>query len=151
MSAIDDFDFLFGCWSVRHRRLRSRGCGCTVWDEFTGTAETRPLLGGLCNIEEHLIAGADCSGVALRTFDRATQLWRIFWVSKRDGVLQAPVHGRFVGAIGEFDGRDVDCGRLVHVRFLWNRGDAQAPRWEQSFSYDAGSSWELNWVMEFKR
>jgi hypothetical protein len=151
VSGAEDFDFLFGCWSVRHRRLRSRGCGCGVWDEFAGTAETRPLLGGLCNIEEHSIAGQEFSGIALRTFDREAQLWSIFWISEHNARLQPPVHGRFAGPLGEFEGRDADGGRLVQVKFIWDRSNPQAPRWQQSFSYDEGATWELNWLMEFER
>ena len=66
MSGIHDFDFLHGDWIVCHRRLRHRGVNCRDWDDIEGSAETRPLLGGLCNVEEHTIFGA--SGVAFRSF-----------------------------------------------------------------------------------
>jgi hypothetical protein len=151
LSKVDDFDFLFGRWDVRHRRLRERGCGCSDWDELAGTAETRPLLGKLCNIEEHLIEGGRFSGVALRTFVPAISLWSIYWVSIRDGALQPPVVGGFDGALGRFEGDDLDGGRPIRVRFLWDRADADEPRWEQSFPYDAGRTWELNWTMHFMR
>jgi len=151
MSSEHDFDFLFGCWSVSHHRLRERGRGCTIWEEFAGTAETRPLLDGLCNIEEHTIAGTSVSGIALRTFDRSTRRWSIFWAGERTGRLEPPVFGRFLGNLGTFEGEDVDEGRLVRVKFLWDRSDANAPRWEQSFSYDDGEIWELNWQMNFSR
>jgi hypothetical protein len=148
---VHDFDFLSGCWAVLHRRLRHRGIGSDEWDEFTGSAETRLLLDGLCNIEEHRIAGHDFSGVALRAFDRQTQLWSIYWVSDRDGRLQPPVTGRFAGDLGDFTGEDVDEVRPVRVRFLWDRSQSVSPRWAQSFSYDGGSSWETNWIMQFER
>jgi hypothetical protein len=35
------------------------------------------------------------------------------------------------------------------VRFEWRRGEA--PTWKQSFSYDSGATWALNWVMHFRR
>jgi len=150
MSGIHDFDFLHGDWIVSHRRLRHRGVNCRDWDDIEGSAETRPLLGGLCNIEEHQIPDQDFSGIALRTFDRAKQLWSIYWVSARDGLLQQPVIGRFEEGSGRFEGDDSDGGRPVKVRFLWQRGGG-SPRWEQSFSYDSGQTWELNWVMAFDR
>ncbi|HEU5067083.1 MAG TPA: DUF1579 domain-containing protein [Sphingomicrobium sp.] len=150
MRGQQDFDFLFGRWTVRHRRLRARGSGCRDWEEFDGTAETRPLLGGLCDIEEHQIPDQDFSGVALRTFEPAKELWSIYWVSARDGLLQRPVIGRFEGDIGRFEGDDADGDRPVKVHFLWQRG-GDLPRWEQSFSYDSGETWELNWVMVFQR
>jgi hypothetical protein len=37
------------------------------------------------------------------------------------------------------------------VRFLWDSTDPDAPLWEQAFSYDSGGSWEVNWIMQFRR
>ena len=148
---LTDFDFLHGNWAVRHHRLAERGRGCGDWLEFHGFAETLPLLDGLCNIEEHRIDGADFSGAALRAFAPARRQWSIYWVSGRAGVLEPPVVGGFSGAVGWFEGADVDGGRPVRVRFKWDRGDPDSPRWEQSFSYDDGLSWELNWTMDFRR
>lgn len=149
MSGAEDFDFLHGRWSVTHRRLRRRGASCTDWDQVEGTADTRPLLGGLCNIEEHAIPGA--SGVALRSFDRERRVWSIVWISASDGLIQPPVRGGFDGDLGHFEGEDVDDGRPVRVRFLWDRSHSAAPIWSQSFSYDDGATWELNWTMQFRR
>ena len=107
--------------------------------------------GGLCNIEEHRIAAADLSGVALRCFDKAAGRWAIYWVSERHGLLQPPVYGGFAGDIGLFEGDDFDSGRPVKVRFEWTRLMPGAARWEQAFSYDDGQTWETNWVMDFRR
>jgi quinol monooxygenase YgiN len=150
-SGLHDFDFLHGSWNVTHRRLKARGVGSTDWQEYSGTAETRPLLAGLCNIEEHRIEGQPFSGVALRCFDRAAKQWQIYWVSERDGLLQPPVHGKFAQGTGLFEGDDVDGGRPIRVRFLWRRITPASARWEQSFSYDAGKTWETNWIMDFER
>jgi quinol monooxygenase YgiN len=146
-----DFDFLIGRWSVQHRKLDERGVGSTDWRTYSGTAETRALLGGLCNVEEHRIDGHAASGVALRCFDRASARWAIYWVSERAGRVEPPVYGGFSGDEGIFEGADCDGGRLVKVRFLWRRIGEAAAHWEQSFSYDEGRSWECNWVMEFSR
>ena len=48
-----DFDFVFGDWLVRHRRLTVRLAGSDVWDEFDGTSSTRPVLGA-ANGYQHL-------------------------------------------------------------------------------------------------
>lgn len=146
-----DFDFLIGDWSVEHRRLRARGVGSRDWESFSGTAETRALLGGLCNVEEHRIEGSPSSGVAVRSFDKATQRWAIYWISQRDGALQPPIYGGFDGDEGMFEGVDIDCGKLVQVRFNWRRLGPDAARWEQAFSYDQGCTWETNWTMQFER
>jgi hypothetical protein len=149
--AYNDFDFLHGRWIVAHRRLKARGVGSQQWEEFTGSADTRPLLGGLCNVEEHRIEGHDFSGVAIRCFDPTARRWSIYWVSARDGLLQPPVHGGFRDGEGVFEGVDTDSGRPIIARFLWHRITPTSARWEQSFSYDDGKTWETNWIMEFRR
>jgi len=148
---VHDFDFLIGSWSVSHRRLESRGTGSSDWRTYSCMAETRSLLGGLCNVEEHRIDGSKSSGVALRCFDKSAQRWAIYWVGDRDGRLQPPVYGGFTGDEGLFEGADCDGGRLVKVRFIWRRLSADSASWEQAFSYDEGKSWETNWIMEFQR
>jgi hypothetical protein len=145
-----DFDFLHGRWTVHHRLLRARGAGSNEWVEYQGTADTRPLLGGLCNVEEHRITGRN-SGVALRCYDRATKRWAIYWVGDGDGLLQPPVHGGFQGSEGRFEGDDSYEGKPIKVRFLWRKLSPGSARWEQSFSFDSGKSWETNWIMDFKR
>jgi len=150
-NGLRDFDFLHGKWNVTHRRLKERGVGSTDWQQYSGSADTRPLLDGLCNVEEHRIEGQPFAGVALRCFDRAAKQWQIYWVSGRDGLLQPPVHGKFEQGVGRFEGDDVDGNRPIGVRFLWHKITPSSASWEQSFSYDAGKSWETNWIMDFER
>lgn len=150
MSGAADFDFLHGQWTVRHRRLKERGVGCAEWEEFTGAAETRPLLDGSCNVEEHSIPGREVAGVALRTFSRSTQLWSIYWVSQKTGELDRPVIGSFDGDVGIFEGEDTDEGRPIRVKFRWQHGSLDTAQWQQSFSYDDGNTWEVNWTMDFQ-
>jgi len=148
---IRDFDFLIGKWSVTHRKLDARGVGSSEWRTWSGTAETRSLLGGLCNVEEHRIAHANSSGIAIRCFDEASRRWAIYWISQQDGRLQPPVYGAFRGDEGQFGGVGTDDGRLVDIRFLWRQLSASSAKWEQAFSYDEGRKWETNWIMEFER
>lgn len=149
-----EFDFAFGSWRVRHRRLKERLAGCTDWEEFPGTSETRPVLGGSGNIEDNLIGfpGGAYRAVAIRAFDPAAGTWAIWWLSaERPHHLDVPVVGRFEGGVGTFLARDSLRGMPITVRFLWLRTDARRPRWEQAFSADGGASWETNWTMEFER
>jgi len=147
---VHDFDFLHGRWKVHHRLLKARGVGSHEWTEYDGTAETRPLLGGLCNVEEHRITGRS-SGVALRCYEKTAKRWAIYWVGDADGLLGAPVYGGFDGADGQFEGRDVEGGRPIVARFHWQKISPGSARWEQSYSYDNGKSWEKNWIMDFTR
>jgi hypothetical protein len=145
-----DFDFLHGRWTVKHHLLKARGAGSGEWTKHQGTAETRPLLGGLCNVEEHRITGR-ASGVALRCYDPAAKRWAIYWVNDRDGLLGPPVYGAFNGSEGEFEGDDSFDGKAIKVRFLWHKLSPTSAKWEQAFSFDGGKSWEPNWIMEFER
>ncbi|MBI1199887.1 MAG: hypothetical protein GC203_18670 [Phenylobacterium sp.] len=146
-----DFHFLYGRWSVQHRRLKARGAGCAEWDEFAGTSFTQGLMDGLCNVEEHDFPSLAAQGVALRAFDLATRRWSIYWVSSASGELQAPVRGGFRDGVGRFEGEDLDGDRSVKVRFLWSDITPSSARWSQAFSYDGGATWEENWTMAFTR
>ena len=145
-----DFHFLYGRWSVAHRRLRERGAGCADWDAVTGTTYCQGLMGGLCNVDANDL-GELGQGLSFRTFDVERQSWSIYWVSAASGLLQAPVHGRFAGGVGRFEGADVDGGRPVKVVYLWEDITSASARWSQAFSYDGGQTWETNWIMSFTR
>lgn len=149
-----DFDFQQGRWHVRHRRLTARLAGCTSWEEFPGTSEQRPLLGGNGNIEDNLLhlPGGSYRAVALRSHDPASGSWAIWWLDGRaPHRLDVPVIGRFENGVGRFHADDVLDGRPVRLRFLWLGTDGDTPRWEQALSPDGGASWETNWTMEFTR
>jgi hypothetical protein len=150
-SPIHDFDFLFGHWAVRHRRLLTRGVGSQDWDEFSGTAFTEPRMGGISNIEQHDCPARGWRGVALRTLDLASGDWSIYWISDRDGRLSLPVVGRFHADGCRLDGPDVDGDRPIIARYEWSLIRSGAPRWVQHFSYDEGRTWECNWIMDFAR
>ena len=149
----DDFDFFVGRWTVAHRRLRSRLTGDTHWEEFRGICETRPIIGGLGNVDDNILelpAGTYRAGT-LRLFNPQTGRWSIWWVDSRHMVLEPPVHGRFESGIGTFFGDDVLDGRPIRVRFIWSRITKNSARWEQAFSADEGATWETNWIMDFAR
>lgn len=148
-----DFDFLHGGWRVTHRRLRRRLAGDTHWDEFAGTCDAQPIIGGLGNVDDNVLDLPDGSyeAATLRLFDPASRLWSIWWIDARSPGLESPVHGRFRDGVGTFYGDDVFEGRPISVRFLWSGIGPRSARWEQAFSADGGASWETNWIMSFER
>ncbi len=149
-----DFDFIFGDWRVHHRRLDERLSGCTRWTEFAGLSSTHPTLGGRGNVEDNLLhlPEGDVRAVAMRSYDPATHAWSIWWLDgRRPHQLDVPVVGRFSGGRGVFYADDVLDGRPIRVRFIWSANAGGHPTWEQAFSPDAGTTWETNWTMEFRR
>lgn len=159
-SAIHDFDFLAGTWRTQQRRLKARLCGCTDWEHFSATSRVMALPGGVANFDT-LVAEdwrPGWVGMTLRVYNPLTDLWSIYWLTNEGGgidpatsQLSPPVVGRFEGPEGIFEGEEPIDGRLVRVRFLWQRLGPGRARWQQAFSVDGGQSWEVNWVMEFER
>ncbi|GAA2354640.1 hypothetical protein Cme02nite_47780 [Catellatospora methionotrophica] len=152
-----DFDFIFGRWQVRNRKLRDvTDPGCAEWVEFDARSHVEPVLGGLGHVDrmwtEAPPGEQPFEGYTLRQFDPQARLWRIWWASSRNpGHLDPPVEGAWRDGRGVFDCEDVLGGHPVRVRFEWAREGADAARWQQSFSYDQGATWRTNWIMEFTR
>ena len=149
-----DFDFLFGAWAVRNRRLAERLKGCTEWEEFPGTCRARPILAGLGNMDEFTLErpSGQVLAVTLRLYDRGSGEWSIYWAASAGrGRFDVPVVGRFDGPRGEFYAQEAFEGRHIFSRFIWTVQGPEACRWEQAYSADGGRSWETNWTMDFTR
>lgn len=148
-----DFDFLAGRWAVTHRRLRRRLAGDADWEVFGGAAESRPIIGGLGNIDDNILElpAGTYRAATVRLFEPRAGTWSIWWVDSRAMRLEPPVRGGFGNGIGTFTGDDRLAGRPIRVRFIWSEITATSARWEQAFSADGGAAWETNWIMEFRR
>lgn len=146
-----DFDFEYGTWSVRHRRLIDRLAGCGEWEEFDGTTICAPIIGGVGNFEQVWMPSIDTIGMALRLFDASTGLWSIYWSSNRTGRLEPPVVGCFVDSVGTFEADDDFNGKPIRVRFIWENISGDRARWTQAFRPEGGVEWEDNWTMDFTR
>jgi hypothetical protein len=154
-SGVHDFDFYMGKWQVHHRRLKERLVGSDEWQEFEGTSTAWPILDGAGNIDDNVLELPDDTyrAVSLRSFDPTSQTWSIWWLDGRNphNPLDPPVKGRFVDGIGTFLAEDAHKGQPIIVRFLRSNITANTCRWEQAFSTDGGTTWEVNWVMESTR
>lgn len=149
-----DFDFLHGNWNVRSRVLARRLQGCTEWDEFQATQECYPVLGGQGNIDHFhgvLSDGTSVEGMSIRLFDASDGTWRIYWADNRHPEVGPPVQGSFTDGVGRFEGKDIESGQPVDVKFHWTDITADSAKWAQEFSIDGGKTWELNWEMYFTR
>ncbi len=150
MSA-SDFDFLFGDWTVRNRKIRDNtDPACTEWVVFDAVQTASPILNGAGNVDE--MRRGDFVGFTLRLWSPDERVWRIWWsATNAPGVLDEPVVGSFADGIGRFEGVQQVAGVETVVRFEWTVTDPQAPKWDQYFSRDGGVTWSHNWTMEFRR
>ena len=83
----------------------------------------------------------------------ATATWAIRWVDSRvpHGPLDPPVKGRFENGVGTFYSDGDINGKPVRTRYVWSQITKMSGRWEQAYLYDAGKTWDTNWVMALTR
>jgi hypothetical protein len=53
-SGVNDWRFIEGRWNVHHRRLVARLAGSDEWQEFEGTSELWPLMGGAGTVDDNV-------------------------------------------------------------------------------------------------
>jgi len=152
-----DFNFIFGRWHVRNRKLADvADPDCTDWVEFDAVSQAEPILDSLGHVDriwaEAPPGGKPFEGFTLRQFDPEAGVWRIWWASSnRPGHLDPPVEGSWSNGRGRFFCDDTLNGRPLKIRFEWTNETPSTARWEQAFSYDGGMTWRLNWIMDLIR
>ena len=155
LSGLHDFDLKVGKWIAHHKRLKERLAGNHEWVEFDGTQTFWLLMDGYANVDENVmgIPGGEYRGVTLRAYDPASGQWAIWWLDGRHpfGSLEPPVKGRFVNGVGTFYADDTLRGKPIKVRFVWSGITPTSAHWEQAFSPDAGKTWEINWITDFRK
>lgn len=142
------FDWEFGAWETKVRRLRDPLTGSTAWLDYAGTTIVRPVLGGRANVAELSISGSagTIEGVSLRLFNPKAMQWSIHYASLASAEADAPLRGGFEKGRGTFYGEDTLAGRAILVRFLIIPVEAGQWQFEQAFSDDNGRTWETNWI-----
>ncbi len=142
-----DFAFLSGQWRIKNRRLKDG-----VWDAFDGEASVVGILGGIASVEELRIPSRNVSGMGLRLLDVERRLWADYWVNGQAGVLSpAPAWGSFAAGVGTWDADEVDDGKALIVRGVWDQITPTSCRWYQAVSRDDGKTWQDNWIMHWTR
>jgi hypothetical protein len=144
----NDFDFEIGSWSIHLSRLQDRLAGSTTWVNFDGTSVTRKIWDGRANLNEF---EADSSqghieGLTLRLYNPQSHQWSIYWANGKDATIDQPMIGEFKNGRGEFFDQETWKGRAVFVRFIWSDTATKSPHFEQSYSDDGGTTWEVNWI-----
>jgi hypothetical protein len=116
--------------------------------EYRGTSVVTRVWNGNANLVELDVQGpaGRIQGLSLRLYNPEANQWSLNFSNAASGTMTQPVIGEFRNGVGEFHGPDVANGRTILARFIITPITADSIRFEQSFSADGGTTWELNWV-----
>lgn len=153
-----DFDFFYGTWLLRCRRLKSPVLSSHEWVKFDATDVARPLPGGLGNED---FAQSDYPrkgfmGMTMRLYDRATDTWRLYWIDNlhSHGDAGVPNVGRWHGNVGIFDSPVTVQGKPAIDRYTWTRFAAASKitaHFQESLSTDGGKTWKIVYFNDILR
>jgi hypothetical protein len=143
-----DFDFELGTWRTHLRRLEAPLTGSSTWVEYEGATTVRKVWDGRANLVELDVKGPSgrIEGLSLRLYNPRSRQWSLNFASSASGMMSPPVFGRFRDGRAEFLGQELIDGQAILVRFVITPITTDSIRFEQSFSDDGGTSWELNWI-----
>lgn len=153
-SSESDFDFLQGKWKVHNRMLKTRLANSDEWIEFEAELHMKKTLNGFGNLENFYSNNNETpfEGMAIRLFNKETQLWKIYWVDSNGMAMdEKPVTGSFENKVGKFYAKDIFNGKEIIVLYQWDAANSEHPKWSQAFSTDNGKTWEWNWKMELTK
>jgi hypothetical protein len=148
-----DFDFEDGSWKIHLKRLDHPLTGSNHWIEFDGTSTTQRFWDGAAHLEQFETVGntGKVEGQTYRLYRPDAHQWYLYWVNRKDGVLDFPMVGEFKDGVGVFVNQEPYHGRMILVRFLWSEITPNSAHFEQSFSDDGGKTWEVNWITDQTR
>jgi hypothetical protein len=143
-----DFDWEIGTWKTHLKRLARPLSGSNTWVEYDGTSVVRRVWDGRANLVELEVEGpaGRIEGLSLRLYNPGSRQWSLNFSNSAFGTMAEPVFGEFKDGRGEFFGLDSLNGRAIFVRFVIECANSNSCRFEQSFSDDAGKTWEVNWI-----
>jgi hypothetical protein len=149
MEAEHGFDFLEGSWDAICRVPGENG-----WAEAPGSLTAARALDGKVFIErfEGIYHGGRLQGLGLRAFNRETRQWEHTWTDSLEP-------GHFHVWKGEFRDGKIDLvgswteadGRPVRSRLTWSNITGDSAHWESSRSSDGGKTWQVHWVIDFRK
>ena len=153
-----DFDFFFGTWLLRCRRLKSPVLSSHDWVQFDATDVARPLAGGLGNEDfaRSSYPKKGFVGMTLRLYDRTTGLWKLYWIDNLSshGDAGVPNVGRWHGNVGIFDEHLTVQGKPAIDRYTWTRfgsGSKITAHFAESLSIDGGRTWKVIYLNDIIR
>ena len=147
------FDFHFGTWRT-HILTRSSGApGAARWVKMTGTVTDLPLWHGRANLEkiEASGPGGRFQGLTLFLYDPKRGEWSQQFAGSSDGIMQAPVYGRFRNGRGVLYGWSGSTGSMRLERDVWSDITPRSYHFEIATSADGGKTWVTSFVAQLTR
>ena len=133
--------------------------GSTSWVDYVGVTTVSKVWGGRANLVELTADGAagHFEGLSLRLYNPESRQWSLNFANSRSGTLSTPTIGEFRDGHGKFYNQETLDGRAILVRFVISdvtpnscfvisTTTPNVCRFEQAFSDDGGTTWEVNWV-----
>ncbi|MDJ0646456.1 MAG: hypothetical protein QNJ57_10790 [Flavobacteriaceae bacterium] len=151
-----DFDFLIGEWEITSKQLKERLEGSDEWIESKARSKCWKILGGYGNMDEFTMvpkSGKIYIGNTVRVYNPETKEWLLYWVDNYNLGLGVTYQtkGTFENGVGIFYGEEIFKGKETRQKFTWKKIDDNTAYWDQAYYDDANGTWEINWVMEFKK
>jgi hypothetical protein len=147
------FDGLFGTWNYHVKRMLHPLTGSTTWIEFPATGTCYRIWGGRAQLDtfEADDPTRHIEGLVVRLYNPQNHQWSLNWAISRTGTPDPPQIGKFKNGHGDFYTQDTINGKTIFVRYDWSKLNTPTPHFEQSFSEDGGTTWELNWITDQTR
>src|SRR5580704_16709162 len=147
------FDGLFGAWNYHVKRLLHPLTGSTTWIEFPATGTCYRIWGGRAQLDtfEADDPTRHIEGLVVRLYNPQNNQWSLNWAISRTGTPDPPQIGKFKNGHGDFYTQDTINGKTIFVRYDWSKINTDTPHFEQSFSEDGGTTWEVNWITDQTR
>lgn len=143
-----DYDFNMGRWKTRIRAVENPLSAPGVWSTLQGTHVVYRLWDDWANIGQLEVdgPGGRIEDLALRTYDRKTKQWRVYFANSQTGTLDAPMIGDFKDGVGTFVFLDQVEGTTVLVRNVWSGITSKSCHQDWAISLDGGTTWVPTWI-----
>jgi hypothetical protein len=145
-----DFDFEFGVWKTHLKRRLHPLANSTTWVEYDGTTTVRKVWHGSSNLIELEVEGpkGHMEALSLRLYNPEAHQWSLNFANSATGTVGTPSIGEFRNGRGEFIDQEPFGSRTILVRFVITKVSPISCHFEQSYSDDAGKTWEINWIAD---
>lgn len=143
-----DYDFNLGHWNTQIRAVMNPLSAPGAWSNLHGTHVVYRVWGDWANIGQLEVdgPGGHIEDMALRTYDRKTHQWRVYFANSKTGTLAPPMVGEFKNGVGTFVFLDEMEGKTVLVRNTWSDITSKSCHQDWDISTDGGKTWIPTWI-----